>query len=120
MRHQLSTNSRAIIKIRAELQKLFVVSMLAWYYQINLGQSISVICILQSPVPDFSAKMHRIHFRLGLDPPQTPLWILQHSLRPLGGGDWEGIAAPPLETQAALGPSGLDTVSSQTSPPLPL
>jgi len=57
-------NFLAIIKIRADAVCCIHVSTVG-YCQIS--QSLSVICSPQ--MPDFSAKMHQIKFRLGLDRP---------------------------------------------------
>jgi len=56
-----------------QTQKLFVVSMYIYirYYVKSVNESVSVIFSHQ--LLDFTAKMHQIQFRLGLDPPETVL-----------------------------------------------
>ena len=62
-------------------QTLLVVSILVRYYQVNQSVNISHLQSSDDQMPDFSAKMHHIQFRLGLLPdpagrafsaPQTP------------------------------------------------
>ena len=85
-------------------------------------QSISVICSHQ--MPDFSAKMHEIQFRLGHRP--RPRWgILQRSPRhPSWWG--RGLLPPPKNPTPALGPfigprqSLLPDLTTLAPKPMPL
>ena len=55
-------------------------------------------------MPDFSAKIHQIQFRLGLHAPQTPLWS------PLAG--WVGTGCPLSKTS--------HSISAEAAPQTPL
>jgi len=67
-------------------------------------------------MPSTSLEMHQNRFRPGLRP--GPHWgSLQHSLRPLAGGDRGGSPRSPQEPYALLGPSGFGHTGYAVSSP---